>query len=131
MLDHVSITVSNLRRAEVFYDAVLGALGVPKVDGVEDGLGYGVRADAAHSDRTYLSIRLGLCTEMSPRRHWAFKAPDRPSVDAFWREGQRSGGTDDGPPGLRAHHHPDYYAAFLIDPDGNRIEAAYHGAVSS
>ena len=129
MLDHVSIEVGDLARAEAFYDAVMAALGVLKVTGSEAGfLGYGERCDAAHPERSYLSVRSGRRPEPAPGRHWCFKAPDRAAVDAFWRAGLARGGTDDGGPGLRPHYHPHYYAAFLRDPDGNRLEAVCHRA---
>ncbi|KAA2236789.1 VOC family protein [Salinarimonas soli] len=127
MLDHVSISVGDLAPAERFYDAVMAALGVEKTGADAAWLGYGARCDAAHPERSYLSIRLGPA-DPSPGRHWCFKARDRASVDAFWRAGLAAGGTDDGPPGLRPHYHPSYYAAFLVDPSGNRIEAACHRA---
>ncbi|MBB2180746.1 VOC family protein [Gluconacetobacter tumulicola] len=130
MLDHVSITVSNLAMAEPFYDAVFAALGVPKVgyDHANGWIGYGERCDSGHPDRIYLSIRLGPPLGDAPRRHWCFKAPTRVAVDAFWKEGLLHGGSDNGPPGLRGDYHPSYYAAFLIDPAGNHIEAVCHRA---
>ena len=128
MLDHVSITVSDLAAAERFYDAVLAALGATKVGSNRSWIGYGARSDAAHPERSYLSIRLGPKPEDAPRRHWCFKAPSRVAVEAFWRAGLAQGGRDDGAPGLRPDYHPNYYAAFLLDPDGNRIEAVCHRA---
>ena len=127
MLDHVSVTVSDLTRAELFYDAVFAALGVVKVgsDHAEAWIGYGERCDGDHPDRSYFSVRLGPRPEDAPRRHWCFKAPTRAAVDAFWRAGLASGGRDGGEPGIRDYH-PSYYAAFLIDPEGNRIEAVCH-----
>jgi catechol 2,3-dioxygenase-like lactoylglutathione lyase family enzyme len=126
MLDHVSITVSDIARARRFWDAVMAALGVPAVGAREDWLGYGERARPAHPERSYLSIRLGARPDAAEGRHWCFKAPTRAAVDVFWREGIAAGGVDDGPPGLRPHYHAAYYAAFLRDPDGNRIEAVCH-----
>ncbi len=128
MLDHVSITVPDLAAAEVFYDAVLSPLGIVKVgsDHADAWIGYGPRSSAAHPDRSYLSIRLGPRPEAAPRRHWCFKAPNRAAVDAFWSAGLRHGGADGGAPGLRAIYHPSYYAAFLVDPAGNRVEAVCH-----
>lgn len=126
MLDHVSIAVRDLAAAERFYDAVMTAIGVPKVGREDDWLGYGLRCDADAPERSYLSIRSGGDGAAIRDRHWCFKAPDRPGVDAFWSAGLAAGGRDDGPPGLRPHYHPDYYAAFLIDPDGNRVEAVCH-----
>lgn len=128
MLDHVSITVSDLVAAERFYDAVLAALAIAKVgsDHGEGWLGYGERCDQAHPDRTYLSIRTGPHPGRTSGRHWCFKAVSRCQVDAFWNAGLCHGGTDDGAPGLRDRYHPCYYAAFLIDPSGNRVEAVCH-----
>ncbi|WP_342235772.1 VOC family protein [Inquilinus sp. OTU3971] len=130
MLDHVSITVSDLAAAERFYDSVLAALGVAKVGVLpaEAWIGYGERSDADHPERSYLSIRLGPRPEDAPRRHWCFKAPSRTAVEAFWHAGLAHGGRDNGAPGLRPEYHPSYYAAFLLDPDGNRIEAVCHRA---
>jgi catechol 2,3-dioxygenase-like lactoylglutathione lyase family enzyme len=128
MLDHVSITVSDLSAGESFYDAVLGALGIVKVDAdhVDAWIGYGQRCDAANPHRTYLSIRLGPHPEDAPGRHWCFKAQTRSAVDAFWKAGLIHGGSDNGAPGIRESYHPSYYAAFLIDLAGNRIEAVCH-----
>ena len=127
MLDHVSVTVADLPAAERFYDAVFDALGVVKVgsDHADAWIGYGERCDAAHPGRSYFSVRHGNRPEDAPRRHCCFKAPTRAAVDAFWRAGLAHGGSDNGAPGLRDYH-PSYYAAFLIDPDGNRIEAVCH-----
>jgi catechol 2,3-dioxygenase-like lactoylglutathione lyase family enzyme len=126
MLDHVSITVSDIAAAERFYDAVTAALGVIKVGARADWLGYGERCRPEHPERSYISIRLGPKLEAAIGRHWCFKAPDRAAVDAFWAAGIAAGGSDDGAPGLRLNYHPAYYAAFLRDPDGNRVEAVCH-----
>jgi catechol 2,3-dioxygenase-like lactoylglutathione lyase family enzyme len=127
MLDHVSITVSDVAAAERFYDAVMQALGVVKVGRRDDWLGYGERARPDHPERVYISIRKGPRPEDAYGRHWCFKANLRTEVDAFWAAGIAAGGNDDGAPGLR-HYHPSYYAAFLRDPDDNRIEAVCHHA---
>jgi catechol 2,3-dioxygenase-like lactoylglutathione lyase family enzyme len=126
MLDHVSITVTDIGAAERFYDAVMHALRVPKVRKSEHRLGYGERCDENHPDRNYLSVKLGDRPDDAPARHWCFKAPSRAAVDAFWKAGVANGGTDNGPPGIREVYHPNYYAAFLIDPSGNRVEAVCH-----
>ena len=125
MLDHVSITVSDIAVAEPFYDAIMAALGVVKVGARGDWLGYGERARPDHPDRVYLSIRKGDRPEPAYGRHWCFKASSRAVVDAFWQAGLAHGGVDQGAPGLRDHH-PGYYAAFIADPDGNRLEAVCH-----
>ena len=129
MLDHVSLTVSDLERAERFYDAIFAALGVPKVgsDHANAWIGYGERSDADHPERSYFSVRLGPAPDDAPRRHCCFKASSRAAVKAFWHAGLAHGGIDLGAPGLR-HDHASYYAAFLFDPDGNRIEAVCHRA---
>jgi len=113
MLDHVSITVSDIAAAERFYDAIMKALDVVKVGRRDDWLGYGERARAAYPDRVYLTIRKGAKPDDAFGRHWCFKAKSRAQVDAFWHAGIASGGNDEGRPGLR-------------DPDGNRVEAVCH-----
>jgi catechol 2,3-dioxygenase-like lactoylglutathione lyase family enzyme len=126
MLDHVSITVPDIEAVEPFYDAIMAALGVPKVGRSETWLGYGERCDADHPTRSYLSIRLGPTDLATQGRHWCFKAQDRAAVDAFWRTGLARGGIDDGPPGIRVHYHPAYDAAFLLDPADNRLDSVCH-----
>ena len=123
MLDHVSITVTDIAAAERFYDAVMAALGVPKVRKSDARLGYGERCDGDHPDRNYLSVKLDGRADDAPARHWCFKARHRADVDAFWKAGLANGGKDNGRPGIREVYHPDYYAAFVIDPEGYRLEA--------
>jgi catechol 2,3-dioxygenase-like lactoylglutathione lyase family enzyme len=127
MLDHVSITVTEITAAERFYDAIMSALNVVKVGAREDWIGYGERARAENPERVYLSIRKSAHVDSSFGRHWCFKAATRKQVDAFWNLGMANGGANEGPPGLRSYH-PSYYAAFLRDPDGNRVEAVCHHA---
>ncbi|HEV7263358.1 MAG TPA: VOC family protein [Falsiroseomonas sp.] len=127
MLDHVSIAVADLARAARFYDAVMAALGVPCVWRAERAIGYGLRNDAVADGRSYLTIALG-APPADAACHWCFRAPDRAAVRAFHAVGLAHGGRDDGPPGVRPHYHAAYYAAFLCDPDGNRIEAVCHRA---
>jgi catechol 2,3-dioxygenase-like lactoylglutathione lyase family enzyme len=127
MIDHVSLIVGDLVRAEKFYDAIMNALGHPKVVRDENRIGYGLRSSSEHPDRCYISIRGGLPKRSESRRHWAFRAPSRKAVIAFHRDGLANGGMDDGAPGPRDYHEH-YFAAFLIDPDGNRLEAVCHKA---
>jgi catechol 2,3-dioxygenase-like lactoylglutathione lyase family enzyme len=89
------------------------------------GSGTASGARPAHPDRVYISIRKGAKPEDAFGRHWCFKAKSRSEVGSFWDAGLAAGGSDDGPPGLR-NYHASYYAAFLRDPDGNRIEAVCH-----
>ena len=126
MLDHVSITVSDFEAGERFYDAVFTALAIVKVGREAGWAGYGLREDDRHPGRSYLSIRAAEAPIAADRRHWAFKAPSRAAVDAFWAAGLEAGGKDDGRPGRRTDYHPHYYAAFLTDPSGNRVEAVCH-----
>ena len=126
MLDHLSITVPALAPARSFYLAVMQALSVPLVGESDTWLGFGLRADADAPHRVYLSIRVSADAAPDAGRHVCFKAADRSAVDAFHAAGLAHGGRDDGPPGLRPHYHPHYYAAFVIDPAGNRLEAVCH-----
>lgn len=127
MLDHISITVSDLARAQPFWDAVMAALLVPCVARNERQLGYGLRNRPEDDGHSYISIFQNRDAALVPdNRHWCFRAPSRDAVDAFHAAGLASGGRCDGPPGLRGDYHPGYYAAFLRDPDGNRVEAVFH-----
>lgn len=130
LLDHVSISVAGLDSARPFYDAVMAALGAAKVYDRPDALGYGERCRPGETDHTYLSVQADPAAPPTPpaRRHWCFKAASRAAVDAFHAAGLAHGGRDEGAPGPRAHYHPHYYAAFLSDPSGNRIEAVCHDA---
>ena len=125
MLDHLSITTTDLDRAQAFYDAALGALGYPRVNRRPNALGYGVRERGPDAP-AYISVYLCRGTLVPDNRHWAFRAPSRAAVRAFHEAALKHGGTDDGPPGLRPEYHPDYYGAFVRDPDGNMIEAVTH-----
>ena len=87
MLDHVSITVTDLGRVERFYDAVIAELDVPKAGRGDGSLGCGLRCDDSHPDRSYLSILLGDLPERASRRHWCIKAADCSIVDAIWTAG--------------------------------------------
>jgi len=132
MLDHISITVSDVGSSAIFWDAVMTALGVPCVIRNERQLGYGIRNRAGDDGYTYISIFPSREANLvADNRHWCFRAPNRAAVDAFHAAGLAAGGRNDGRPGLRADYHPSYYAAFLRDPDGNRIEAVCHDADKS
>jgi catechol 2,3-dioxygenase-like lactoylglutathione lyase family enzyme len=125
MLDHVSITVSDLGRAGRFYDAVMTALGYPCVYREDFGIGYGQRSRPGDDAHSYISVFPGKQV-VADRRHYAFRASSRAAVDAFHAAAVAAGGRDDGAPGLRTDYHDAYYAAFVLDPDGNRIEAVCH-----
>lgn len=125
MLDHISLTVGDLARARAFYDAALEPLGI----GVEmsvpaPGTDQPVALGYGSEGRPYFWIAAG--GPASARVHVAFGAAERAAVDAFHAAAVAAGGRDNGAPGLRPHYHPDYYGAFVLDPDGNNIEAVCH-----
>jgi catechol 2,3-dioxygenase-like lactoylglutathione lyase family enzyme len=126
MLDHVSVTVSDPARSLPFWDAIMAALGVPCVRRDEDNAGYGVRNRPGDDGHSYLSVRTSTGTVVPDNRHWCFRSPDRAAVHAFHAAALAHGGLCDGPPGPRPHYHASYYAAFVLDPDGNRLEAVCH-----
>lgn len=120
MLHHLSIAVSDLARAAAFYDAVLGTLGYVRAWTAGDAVGYGVPGGG---DKFAIKSRPGEARAPGPGFHAAFAAPSRAAVDAWHAAALAKGATDNGAPGLRPRYGPDYYAAFVIDPDGHRIEA--------
>ena len=128
VLDHVSIAVPDFATARPFYDAIMSALGVEKVYDLNDAIGYGIRCHSGEDSHTYVAIYLSPDANFNSKRHWCFKAKTRKQVRAFFEAGINQGGRDDGAPGLRVDYHPHYYAAFLIDPAGNRVEAVCHRA---
>ena len=128
MLDHVSITVSDIAAAERFYDAIMKTLDVVKVGRRDDWLGYGERARPDLSGPGLSHHPQGREAGGSHRPPLVLQGEVASQVDAFWGAGIAAGGTDDGAPGLRDYH-ASYYAAFLRDPDGNRIEAVCHHPV--
>lgn len=125
ILDHVGFQVSDFPKSLAFYERVLATLGITvakrvpvELTGV-DGAGFG---DA--SGKPDFWIMEGGKTE--PPIHVSFAAKDRAAVDQFYATAIAAGGIDNGPPGIRAHYHPNYYGAFVRDPDGNNIEACCH-----
>jgi catechol 2,3-dioxygenase-like lactoylglutathione lyase family enzyme len=126
MLDHISITVRDIYRARLFYDAIFAALGVVKVYDRPDAIGYGQRNRADDDAHSYLSIFESPKASPDARRHYCFRAPSPQHVLAFFEAGLQAGGVDNGPPGLRPHYHAGYFAAFLKDPEGNCVEAVCH-----
>ncbi len=119
LLDHLQLVVPDLERSKRFYSAVLEVLGVP-VQGEGPGFFW---ADELFVSDLQSSASAKIATG---RCHFAFQAKDREMVDRFYRAGLAAGGKDNGAPGVRLYH-PGYYAAFLLDPDGNNVEAVYHG----
>lgn len=126
MLDHIGIRTRHIAEARALYDAAFAALGggvvmtVPtEYTGGLAVLGYGRDKPAFWLTETG-EEGAGLPV------HVAFSARNRAEVDAFWAAAMAAGGRDNGGPGLRPDYHPDYYAAFVLDPDGNNIEAVCH-----
>ena len=119
MFDHVSIGVSDIPRAGRFYDAALKPLGYTRLSDGETSLGYGGKAVQLWLGATQKPVK----ADMESGLHFCFVAPDRKAVDAFHAAALKAGGTDNGKPGVRADYGPKYYAAFVVDPDGYRVEA--------
>lgn len=120
LIDHAQLVVRDLKASRRFYEAVVQALGIP-IGGEGDGFFWTDELVISSADSQAATGKL------TGRIHLAFQAADRPMVEAVHAAGLKAGGTDNGAPGERPYH-PGYYAAFLLDPDGNNIEAVFHGA---
>jgi catechol 2,3-dioxygenase-like lactoylglutathione lyase family enzyme len=121
MFDHVKFGVSDYAASKAFYLQALAPLGV--VAGAEGEPSYGIELCIPGQ---LSSLCLFETAEKPAHLHLAFMAATRQQVDEFFREALAAGGRDNGPPGLRPTYHADYYAAFVIDPDGHNIEAVCH-----
>jgi catechol 2,3-dioxygenase-like lactoylglutathione lyase family enzyme len=120
VIDHVSVAVRDLKKGEPFYTALLAPLGMTKLrEWPEAAIGFGKKYPEFWINRR---AAMGRVAEDSGV-HICLRAPDTAAVDAFHAAALKVGGTSDGAPGLRTQYHGDYYAAFVRDPDGNRIEA--------
>jgi catechol 2,3-dioxygenase-like lactoylglutathione lyase family enzyme len=119
MIDHISVGVSDLERSATFYEAALGALGLTRVVTRPRTIGFG---------KTYpefwINLREGM-PHVSPESgvHICLRAKTTVEIDAFHAAALSAGGASDGAPGIRPHDRVRYYAAFVVDPDGNRLEA--------
>jgi catechol 2,3-dioxygenase-like lactoylglutathione lyase family enzyme len=120
LIDHIQLVVKDVGASKRFYSAVFGALGIP--------LG-GEGEDFFWADEIFISTRDSKAAQgaLTGRTHLAFQAMDRAMVDRFHQAAVKAGGRDNGAPGERPSYHPGYYAAFVLDPDGNNIEAVFHG----
>jgi len=120
LIDHVQLVVADLAASRRFYDAAMAVLGIPLGGEADSNFWY---------DELFVSTPDGpeAAGKLTGRHHLAFQAKDRAAVDAFYKAGLAAGGRDNGAPGIRAKYHPGYYGAFLLDPDGNNIEAVFHG----
>ena len=119
LVDHIQLVVRDLPKSKKFYQAVLQALDIP-MGGEGEGFFW--------ADELFVSAKESPASDnkLTGPTHLAFQAKDEAMVKRFYEAGLRAGGTDHGAPGLRPYH-PGYYAAFLLDPDGNNIEAVFHG----
>ena len=119
LFDHVQLVVRDLAASQAFYTAVLKALQVP-MGGADEGYFWADELFVSSADSPAAQGHL------TGRHHLAFQARDQAIVDAFYQAALAHGGIDNGAPGERPYH-PGYYAAFVLDPDGNNIEAVFHG----
>jgi catechol 2,3-dioxygenase-like lactoylglutathione lyase family enzyme len=119
LIDHIQLVVRDLKAAQAFYSAVFEVLQIPMA---------GTGDDYFWADELFVSTASSEAAQgqLTGRHHIAFQAQDRAMVDAFYKAAMAHGGRDNGGPGER-HYHPGYYGAFVLDPDGNNIEAVYHG----
>jgi catechol 2,3-dioxygenase-like lactoylglutathione lyase family enzyme len=129
MIDHLSIGVADLARSKAFYDAALAPLGYACLAEMEDACGYGRPEEeksgiGAHALAFWIGLAPALRAPLDG--HVSFRAPSREAVDAFHCAALAAGARDNGAPGLRPHYHPNYYAAFVVDPEGYRLEAVTH-----
>lgn len=124
MIDHVSIGVRNAEASKAFYDAALKPIGYSCLSESEGTLGYGGEAVCLWIQ----TVEQPVSADPSSGLHFCLSAPTRDSVDRFHAQALSAGGRENGPPGLRPDYGPGYYAAFVVDPDGYRIEA-YCGRV--
>ena len=120
LIDHLQLVVADLAASRRFYEALFEVLEIPIGGSADTHFWY---------DELFVSSPDGpeSLGKLTGRHHLAFQAKDRAMVDAVHKAGLAAGGKDNGAPGLRPRYHPDYYAAFLLDPDGNNIEAVFHG----
>ncbi|HET7885292.1 MAG TPA: VOC family protein [Bradyrhizobium sp.] len=119
MIDHISVSVSSLERSARFYELTLAPLGLTKLVTRPATIGFG---------KAYPEFWINLRPDMAPvaadsGNHICLRAKSTGDVDAFHQAALKAGGTSDGAPGLRPHERVKYYAAFVRDPDGNRVEA--------
>jgi catechol 2,3-dioxygenase-like lactoylglutathione lyase family enzyme len=128
MIDHIAINVTDLARSKAFYSQALAPLGITLL--MEFGLAAGFGREpkpelwlAGEKSDFQTEAQVELLTPI----HVGLRARSRAEVDAFHVAAVAAGGRDNGAPGIRAHYHPDYYGAFVLDPDGHNLEAVFHG----
>lgn len=123
MFSHITLGTNDWARARPFWAAIMGTLGHPVLFEREGGIAYGEPA----GPKTFIGPTFdGAPATSGNGTHIAFIAKSRATVDAFHAAALAHGGTDEGAPGLRPHYHPNYYGAYVRDPDGNKIQAVCH-----
>jgi catechol 2,3-dioxygenase-like lactoylglutathione lyase family enzyme len=127
IIDHITLVVSDYARSKLFYEKALAPLGIKPLMDFGQACGFG-------REKPEFWLGTGPASFQTPEQlriitptHVAFLATDRTGVDAFYAAALAAGGKDYGAPGVRAHYHPNYYGAFVLDPDGHDIEAVFHG----
>jgi catechol 2,3-dioxygenase-like lactoylglutathione lyase family enzyme len=126
MIDHLSLGVRDLQRSRAFYDAILAPLGYRRSYDRADFSGYGALEPHPLAEQG-LPFWIGEEAQgVALNGHVCFCAPDRAAVDAFHKAALAAGARDNGAPGLRSQYHASYYAAFVVDPNGHRLEAVCH-----
>lgn len=126
MFSHISLGVRDLDRAQVFYDAALKPLGLIRLWRTAEGIGYGPPSPTGDEKLAlFLKAEAGVPLAAGPGFHLALIAPSAEAVGAFHAAALANGGRDDGGPGLRPHYGKTYYAAFVLDPDGHKLEAKH------
>lgn len=131
MLDHTGINVGDIERSKAFYRAALAPLGFRITKDFGAACGFGVADGYGKSPDPGGDFWIAQGEPQVPRVHVAFSAASRAAVDAFHKAALAAGGKDNGAPGLRPRYHPNYYGAFVFDPDGYNIEAVCHAAGDS
>ncbi|WP_299909138.1 VOC family protein [uncultured Paracoccus sp.] len=131
MIDHIGYPVSDLAASRAFYEQALAPLGISVIMEVTEEMtgGHGAHLGLGRDGNPFFWIGSG--KPAATGVHLAFAAPDRATVDAVHAAALAAGGRDNGAPGLRPDYHPNYYGAFILDPDGNNIEAVFHGAAAA
>lgn len=123
ILDHIGIGVGDYETSKAFYSAALAPLGYKLIADEPQQLNPQFRSACFGEEWAEARFFIGSEGRTTPPAHIAFRAENRAQVDAFYKAAIAAGGRDNGPPGLRTHYQPTYYAAFVLDPDGHNIEA--------
>ena len=125
MFSHITLGINDFDKAEPFYDAIMKALNIAEFMRHENGIAYGT----ATGSKLFIGPAFdGKLAKAGNGNHAAFLANSRAAVDAFHTAALAHGGSDEGAPGLRPHYHPNYYGAYVRDPEGNKLQAVCHSS---